>query len=937
MRSLSTYVTAESRSEVKLKISDGGLRESATIQIDFSPDLLNLEVKRNSKGHLESAHIVLACTTGVDRSHGVVLQIDSRLKEVARKTTKSRIKNLTWVSVHRAGDIVIFCGGGWFEIRSLKISSEEAANNFYSTSHVVSIGHVEESIHEVLLSRFSAALLVYSPHSTEPIELDRLKPRLRVVDLLTGETIGGTRFLTSGGPPSRASHCILRSEGVLWISDRWDIRFRPFSPGTPSVVPPSPVQTAAPIVKFEKNLVRVGGGGGKGNSGKSRTFSKLRMSRRPMGSSRFTLRPACGLEGWESDRDSDTISDSDVEGVDDEQFLEDLDSHAWNEGDLDKFEMGSSLENWTEAEEQLGEVFPEIHPYYIRQALHDSEHDFSLAAGVLSGSKQTEFQDDADETAAFSDDLDNDLLTFKFRKLRLMFPDLNGEVLLGILRAANGDPNAAAAMHKGMTTLPTPLDAADQTIKVSVRLRNVASLKNYDSSTDFCIKRVDVNTISITDPATRKNPKTFNFDAVFGMEEDQEMVYSKTVQPLISRCLEGYNGCIFAYGQTASGKTYTMQGPAGALDMPIGSQEHGIILRVADQISTHVRSKSSMQKADGTCSQFIVKASYLEIYNEKLSDLLAPKEISQELKIRMDPESISGKGLYVQGLSEMRIYETNDYLKLIRSGTKNRTVGETNMNEVSSRSHSILTITIDQMVMKRQGNMGTLSASSSILDFDAISDSQSGQEPLGLLGRKRSKIHLIDLAGSERADATGAVGQRLKEGSAINQSLSCLGNVISALTSSQGGQRHIPYRDSKLTYLLSDSLGGNSLTLILTCCTPTPKNYLESLSTLKFAERAKKVQNKAKVNMDPNAMRILELEAEVRSLKQALESLLANPTKKVTSCDSFTQAVAGHAVEKQTQTDAIEKKSDFVPVKKKKRFWLGICGGGRVDAVMDTY
>ncbi|KAI8853661.1 P-loop containing nucleoside triphosphate hydrolase protein [Chytridium lagenaria] len=465
--------------------------------------------------------------------------------------------------------------------------------------------------------------------------------------------------------------------------------------------------------------------------------------------------------------------------------------------------------------------------------------------------------------------------------------------------------------------LSTSLDVSDQAIKVAVRLRNVATLKKHDPSIELCINRVSPNTLTIQDPNNPKCPKTFNFDAVFAMEDDQSTLYNQIVEPLISRCLEGYNGCVFAYGQTAAGKSYTMQGPAGALSTPIGSSEHGIILRVAEQISNFVKTK---KKNDGMTTQFMVKASYLEIYNEKLSDLLGAKDLIQDLKIRMDPESISGKGLYVQGLTEVQIVEADDYVKVIKMGTKNRTVGETNMNEVSSRSHAVLTLTIDQVIVKE--SPGTLSASSSVLDFNDTSTQDCNQT----IGRKRSKIHLIDLAGSERADSTGAVGQRLKEGSAINQSLSCLGNVINALTTQ--GQRHVPYRDSKLTYLLSDSLGGNSLTLMITCCTPTPKNYLESLSTLRFAERAKKVQNRAKINMDTNALRILQLEEEVKSLKLMLEQA----KRGVVKMDSFTQA-AMNRVDVDTQTDNLR---DMIPIKKKKRFWFGMCGA-QADAVVDTY
>ncbi|KAI8607398.1 kinesin motor domain-containing protein, partial [Chytriomyces sp. MP71] len=328
-----------------------------------------------------------------------------------------------------------------------------------------------------------------------------------------------------------------------------------------------------------------------------------------------------------------------------------------------------------------------------------------------------------------------------------------------------------------------------------------------------------------------KERKGYNFDTVFGTEAGQRDVYETAVGPLIEKCLEGYNGCVFAYGQTASGKTYTMAGPSAGLvheslrDGASLHQDIGIISRVVHQLNAYVKAhRGRVDEASGNCVDFVVKVSYLEIYNETLVDLLVDKDKQESLKIRMEPDSTSGKDLYVQNLSERTITTLTDYRRILETGARNRTTGETNMNEASSRSHAILTITLDQYLILAQ--IGT--------------------------ARKRSKIHLIDLAGSERADATGATGMRLREGAQINQSLSALGNVIAALTATPGGAagRHVPYRDSKLTYLLSDSLGGNALTLMITCCSPMARNYAESLSTMRFAERVKKVQNKAVVNMD---------------------------------------------------------------------------------------
>ena len=231
-----------------------------------------------------------------------------------------------------------------------------------------------------------------------------------------------------------------------------------------------------------------------------------------------------------------------------------------------------------------------------------------------------------------------------------------------------------------------------------------------------------------------------------------------------------------------------------------------------------------------------------------------------DLRIRIDPESVTGKELHVQGLTERHVVELADYLKILEIGAKHRTVAETNMNEVSSRSHAVFTLMIEQLVWR-----------------------ESDQT---LKTRTRSKIHFIDLAGSERVDATGATGTRLKEGCMINQSLLSLGIVISALSKkSEAGPKakqstHIPYRDSKLTYLLSDSLGGNSLTVMIACITPSGSCYEESVSTLRFAERAKKVTNRPRVNLDPTSLRITELEAEVHRLKMLLAQCTCQNQKK---------------------------------------------------------
>jgi hypothetical protein len=258
-------------------------------------------------------------------------------------------------------------------------------------------------------------------------------------------------------------------------------------------------------------------------------------------------------------------------------------------------------------------------------------------------------------------------------------------------------------------------------------------------------------------------------------------------------------------------------------------KDRGIIQRVAEFIVQHIEKHSRTDSSKGGVDYEVV-GSYLEIYNEELRDLLkSSTDPNEDLKIRLDPKSVSGKDLAVVGLKQVPLVTESDYIRTIETAIARRAVAETNMNAVSSRSHSVFTLTIVQN--------------------DRFVD-MLGNTQLGI--KKRSKLHLIDLAGSERIESTGATGQRLKEGAAINQSLSCLGNVINALSTQA---KFVPYRDSKLTYLLSDSLGGNSLTLMIACVTPIAGAYEESIGTLRFAERAKKIINNAQVNVDAVTLR----------------------------------------------------------------------------------
>ncbi|XP_003829344.1 kinesin-like protein KIF3A isoform X2 [Pan paniscus] len=329
-------------------------------------------------------------------------------------------------------------------------------------------------------------------------------------------------------------------------------------------------------------------------------------------------------------------------------------------------------------------------------------------------------------------------------------------------------------------------------------------------------------TVHKTD-SSNEPPKTFTFDTVFGPESKQLDVYNLTARPIIDSVLEGYNGTIFAYGQTGTGKTFTMEGVRAIPEL------RGIIPNSFAHIFGHIA------KAEGD-TRFLVRVSYLEIYNEEVRDLLG-KDQTQRLEVKERPDV----GVYIKDLSAYVVNNADDMDRIMTLGHKNRSVGATNMNEHSSRSHAIFTITIECSEKGIDGNMHV----------------------------RMGKLHLVDLAGSERQAKTGATGQRLKEATKINLSLSTLGNVISALV--DGKSTHVPYRNSKLTRLLQDSLGGNSKTMMCANIGPADYNYDETISTLRYANRAKNIKNKARINEDPKDALLRQFQKEIEELKKKLE------------------------------------------------------------------
>ncbi|XP_078664800.1 kinesin-like protein KIF13A isoform X8 [Branchiostoma floridae x Branchiostoma belcheri] len=388
-------------------------------------------------------------------------------------------------------------------------------------------------------------------------------------------------------------------------------------------------------------------------------------------------------------------------------------------------------------------------------------------------------------------------------------------------------------------------------VKVAVRVRPM-NRRELGLATK-CVVDMEGNQTILAHPTTkpgeRKPPKTFAFDYCFwSMDEtntekfsSQETVFKCVGADILENAFQGYNACIFAYGQTGSGKSYTMMGAA---------DNGGLIPRLCVTLFDSIVSKSN------EILSFKVEVSYMEIYNEKVRDLLDPGTTKHNLKVR--EHKILGP--YVDGLQVLAVTKYEDIEKLMNEGNKSRTVAATSMNEESSRSHAVFNIIVTQ----------------------TLKDLASG-----VTGEKVSKVSLVDLAGSERAAKTGAAGERLKEGSNINKSLSTLGLVISTLADQSAGKgaknKFVPYRDSVLTWLLKDNLGGNSKTAMIATISPALDNYEETLSTLRYADRAKRIVNHAVVNEDPNARIIRELREEVDKLKVQLteaESLKAPDLKE---------------------------------------------------------
>ncbi|KAJ3479834.1 hypothetical protein NLG97_g8219 [Lecanicillium saksenae] len=347
---------------------------------------------------------------------------------------------------------------------------------------------------------------------------------------------------------------------------------------------------------------------------------------------------------------------------------------------------------------------------------------------------------------------------------------------------------------------------------------------------------------------------SFTFDRVFDMDCQQQDIFDFSIRPTVDDILNGYNGTVFAYGQTGAGKSYTMMGTS--IDDESG---RGVIPRIVEQIFASIMSSPST-------IEYTVRVSYMEIYMERIRDLLAPQ--NDNLPVHEE----KNRGVYVKGLLEIYVSSVQEVYEVMRRGGNARAVAATNMNQESSRSHSIFVITITQK------NVETGSA-------------KSGQ------------LFLVDLAGSEKVGKTGASGQTLEEAKKINKSLSALGMVINALT--DGKSSHVPYRDSKLTRILQESLGGNSRTTLIINCSPSSYNDAETLSTLRFGTRAKNIKNKAKVNAELSP-------AELKALLKKAQGQVTNFESYISNLETeIQQWRAGESVPKDkwaAPTDPVTKK-----------------------------
>uniref|UniRef100_A0A8C7SC26 Kinesin motor domain-containing protein n=1 Tax=Oncorhynchus mykiss TaxID=8022 RepID=A0A8C7SC26_ONCMY len=351
--------------------------------------------------------------------------------------------------------------------------------------------------------------------------------------------------------------------------------------------------------------------------------------------------------------------------------------------------------------------------------------------------------------------------------------------------------------------------------------------------------------------------KAFTYDYVFDMDSCQDSIYADCTEKLIEGCFEGYNATIFAYGQTGSGKTYTM---GTGFDVNIGEEELGIIPRAVTHLFRGIEQRQQAAKEQGRpMPEFKINAQFLELYNEEVLDLF---DSTRDLEARTQKSHIkihedANGGIYTVGVTTRTVASEAEMMQCLKLGALCRTTASTQMNVQSSRSHAIFTIHLCQVRVCQDNNETD----------NKVANGNSEMEEYETL---TAKFHFVDLAGSERLKRTGATGDRAKEGISINCGLLALGNVISALGDRSKRSTHVPYRDSKLTRLLQDSLGGNSQTMMIACISPSDRDFMETLNALKYANRARNIKNKVMVNQDKASQQISALRTEIARLQMEL-------------------------------------------------------------------
>uniref|UniRef100_A0A3B4X4W3 Kinesin family member 21A n=1 Tax=Seriola lalandi dorsalis TaxID=1841481 RepID=A0A3B4X4W3_SERLL len=344
--------------------------------------------------------------------------------------------------------------------------------------------------------------------------------------------------------------------------------------------------------------------------------------------------------------------------------------------------------------------------------------------------------------------------------------------------------------------------------------------------------------------------KAFTYDYMFDMDSQQDSIYATCTEKLIDGCFEGYNATVFAYGQTGSGKTYTM---GTGFDVNIVDEELGIIPRAVHHLFKGIEERRQAAQEQGRpVPEFKINAQFLELYNEEVLDLFdSARDMKQKSHIKIHEDATGG--IYTVGVTTRTVSSEAEMMQCLKLGALSRTTASTQMNVQSSRSHAIFTIHLCQVRVCQENDSD-----------NRVSNGNSEMDEYETL---TAKFHFVDLAGSERLKRTGATGDRAKEGISINCGLLALGNVISALGDRSKRSSHVPYRDSKLTRLLQDSLGGNSQTVMIACISPSDRDFMETLNTLKYANRARNIKNKVMVNQDKASQQISALRTEIARLQ----------------------------------------------------------------------